>query len=287
MVARTGRTPHRRSTSLAARMRDDQRRRPPPHQVGHAFSRGATSRPARPTAARRVSGGQQATVSAGSSTIRDFDTRLCRQSSDLSGKLGGTGRHRQSSKSSKGLISRASAHPQRRRHRPGGHVLRPAGRYRADQRRPGYANFAIAEPPLKLVLLENAGQGGSLDHLGVEVPDTDTVEAEQARLAETGLASSVEGETTCCYTRQDKFWVQARPTAGPGSSAPCSPTVRPSTPKVTGPVLRRHQPPGDTPCPTTRPAVAGASAATPGGMRKERTVTSDIEVVLIGADRPA
>jgi catechol 2,3-dioxygenase-like lactoylglutathione lyase family enzyme len=77
--------------------------------------------------------------------------------------------------------------------------------------RPGYANFAIAEPPLKLVLLENPGQGGSLNHLGVEVPDTGTVEAEQARLAGTGLASSDEGETTCCYARQDKFWVQGAP----------------------------------------------------------------------------
>jgi len=79
------------------------------------------------------------------------------------------------------------------------------------KRRPGYANFAIAEPPLKLVLLENPGQGGSLNHLGVEVPDTGTVEAEQARLAGTGLASSDEGETTCCYARQDKFWVQGAP----------------------------------------------------------------------------
>jgi catechol 2,3-dioxygenase-like lactoylglutathione lyase family enzyme len=79
------------------------------------------------------------------------------------------------------------------------------------KRRPGYANFAIADPPLKLVLLENPGQGGSLNHLGVEVPDTATVGAEQARLAKTGLASSGEGETTCCYARQDKFWVQDAP----------------------------------------------------------------------------
>ena len=79
------------------------------------------------------------------------------------------------------------------------------------KRRPGYANFAIADPPLKLVLLENPGQGGSLNHLGVEVPDTDAVEAEQTRLAKTGLASSDEGETTCCYARQDKFWVQGAP----------------------------------------------------------------------------
>ena len=79
------------------------------------------------------------------------------------------------------------------------------------KRRPGYANFAIAEPPLKLVLLENPGHGGSLNHLGVEVPGTEAVAAEQARLAEAGLASSAEGETTCCYARQDKFWVQGAP----------------------------------------------------------------------------
>ena len=79
------------------------------------------------------------------------------------------------------------------------------------KRRPGYANFAITEPPLKLVLLENPGQGGSLNHLGVEVPDTGTVEAEQARLAGAGLAPAEAGETICCYARQDKFWVQGAP----------------------------------------------------------------------------
>jgi catechol 2,3-dioxygenase-like lactoylglutathione lyase family enzyme len=79
------------------------------------------------------------------------------------------------------------------------------------KRRPGYANFAIAEPPLKLVLLENPGQGGSLSHLGIEMPDIDTVNAEQTRLAEAGLASTDERDTTCCYARQDKFWVQGTP----------------------------------------------------------------------------
>jgi len=79
------------------------------------------------------------------------------------------------------------------------------------KRRPGYANFAIADPPLKLVLLENPGHGGSLNHLGVEVPDGSTVGAEQARLAEAGLASGAAGETTCCYATQDKFWVQGAP----------------------------------------------------------------------------
>jgi lactoylglutathione lyase len=77
--------------------------------------------------------------------------------------------------------------------------------------RPGYANFAIADPPLKLILMENPGQGGSLNHLGVEVADTDAVDAEQRRLAETGLASVDERDTTCCYARQNKFWVEGTP----------------------------------------------------------------------------
>jgi catechol 2,3-dioxygenase-like lactoylglutathione lyase family enzyme len=79
------------------------------------------------------------------------------------------------------------------------------------KRRPGYANFAVSEPPLKLVLLENRGQGGSLNHLGIEVPDIDTVDAMQTRLAETGLASTDERATTCCYAKQDKFWVEGTP----------------------------------------------------------------------------
>jgi catechol 2,3-dioxygenase-like lactoylglutathione lyase family enzyme len=77
--------------------------------------------------------------------------------------------------------------------------------------KPGYANFAIADPPLKLVLIENAGQGGSLNHLGVEVADTGAVDAEQNRLAGAGLASTDERDTTCCYARQDKFWVDGAP----------------------------------------------------------------------------
>ncbi len=77
--------------------------------------------------------------------------------------------------------------------------------------RPGYANFAVVEPPLKLVLIENPGQGGSLNHLGVEVADTDTVDAEQTRLAAAGLASVDERDTICCYAKQDKFWVEGAP----------------------------------------------------------------------------
>jgi catechol 2,3-dioxygenase-like lactoylglutathione lyase family enzyme len=79
------------------------------------------------------------------------------------------------------------------------------------KRRDGYANFALASPPLKLVLLENPGQGGTLNHLGVEVESTDVVDAEQTRLAEVGLASVDERGTTCCYAKQDKFWVEGAP----------------------------------------------------------------------------
>jgi len=77
--------------------------------------------------------------------------------------------------------------------------------------RPGYANFAIAEPPLKLVLLEHSGPGGTLNHLGVEVSAAEVVDAEQARLAGAGLVSVDARDTTCCYARQDKFWVQGAP----------------------------------------------------------------------------
>jgi catechol 2,3-dioxygenase-like lactoylglutathione lyase family enzyme len=77
--------------------------------------------------------------------------------------------------------------------------------------RPGYANFAIAQPPLKLVLLENPGHGGSLNHLGVEVEDVDTVDAVQQRLADDGVSSADERGTTCCYAKQEKFWVEGTP----------------------------------------------------------------------------
>jgi catechol 2,3-dioxygenase-like lactoylglutathione lyase family enzyme len=77
--------------------------------------------------------------------------------------------------------------------------------------RPGYANFAIAEPPLKLVLIENPGHGGTLNHLGVEVEDAETVDAIQTRLAAEGLTTKDERGTTCCYALQDKFWVENTP----------------------------------------------------------------------------
>jgi catechol 2,3-dioxygenase-like lactoylglutathione lyase family enzyme len=73
--------------------------------------------------------------------------------------------------------------------------------------RPGYANFAVEDPPLKLVLIANPGHGGSLNHLGVEVPSTDAVAAATARLEGEGLATATEQQVTCCYAVQDKVWV--------------------------------------------------------------------------------
>lgn len=75
------------------------------------------------------------------------------------------------------------------------------------KRKPGYANFAVAEPPLKLVLIENPGHGGSLNHLGVEVETSETVHDEIARLSAEGLFTDEELGTTCCFAKQDKVWV--------------------------------------------------------------------------------
>ena len=75
------------------------------------------------------------------------------------------------------------------------------------KRRPGYANFAIAEPPLKLVLIENPNGGGTLNHLGVEVESTDEVQAATRRLDESGLDTATQDNVTCCYAVQDKVWV--------------------------------------------------------------------------------
>ncbi|MFC8425717.1 ArsI/CadI family heavy metal resistance metalloenzyme [Streptomyces sp. NPDC057236] len=78
--------------------------------------------------------------------------------------------------------------------------------------RDGYANFAITEPPLKLVLVEGTdGEDTRLDHLGVEVASTEDVQTAAARLARAGLATAEEKDTACCYAVQDKVWVR-----GPG-----------------------------------------------------------------------
>ena len=103
------------------------------------------------------------------------------------------------------------------------------------KRRPGYANFAITEPSLKLVLLEGEpGEATRMDHLGVEVASTDEVTAATHRLADAGLATRPEDDTTCCYAVQDKVWV-----TGPGgepwevytvkADAPHATSVRPDS----------------------------------------------------------
>jgi catechol 2,3-dioxygenase-like lactoylglutathione lyase family enzyme len=74
--------------------------------------------------------------------------------------------------------------------------------------RPGYANFAIAEPPLKLVLIENPGAAGQLNHLGVEVESSEQVAQTSDRLEQTNLTVTPENQTTCCYALQDKVWVK-------------------------------------------------------------------------------
>ena len=113
--------------------------------------------------------------------------------------------------------------------------------------RPGYANFAIADPPLKLVLIEDANQTpGTLNHLGVEVHTTDEVSAAQARLAGVGLATALEEETSCCYAVQDKVWVD-----GPGGEPWEIYTVLSDTEMPAGQL--RSAAPGESACCATRP----------------------------------
>jgi hypothetical protein len=81
------------------------------------------------------------------------------------------------------------------------------------KRRPGYANFAIEQPPLKLVLIEgDADQPTVMDHLGVEVFSGEDVQAAATRLTDAGLITLTENDTSCCYALQDKVWVH-----GPGN----------------------------------------------------------------------
>jgi catechol 2,3-dioxygenase-like lactoylglutathione lyase family enzyme len=97
------------------------------------------------------------------------------------------------------------------------------------KRRPGYANFAIAEPPLKLVLIEGEPDRSTvLDHLGVEVATTEEVSAATARLSGLGLATLAENDTTCCYALQDKVWVH-----GPGDEPWEVYTVKADAPEAT------------------------------------------------------
>ncbi len=97
------------------------------------------------------------------------------------------------------------------------------------KRRPGYANFAIVEPPLKLVLIEGEVDHPTvMDHLGVEVDTTDDVIRAAERLSGLGLFTAVENDTTCCYALQDKVWVH-----GPGSEPWEVYTVKADAPDAT------------------------------------------------------
>lgn len=120
--------------------------------------------------------------------------------------------------------------------------------------RPGYANFAIADPPLKLVLIEDANQApGTLNHLGVEVSTTEEVAATQVRLTGEGLATALEQETSCCYAVQDKVWVD-----GPGGEPWEIYTVLSDTEMPAGQL--RSAAPGESACCSTRPETAEVAA---------------------------
>lgn len=77
-----------------------------------------------------------------------------------------------------------------------------------DKIRPGYANFAIAEPPLKLVLFSGAGEPGSINHLGVEVEEAGQVTAASERLSSVGLETTEVEDTTCCFAEKTETWLQ-------------------------------------------------------------------------------
>jgi hypothetical protein len=123
--------------------------------------------------------------------------------------------------------------------------------------RPGYANFAVVDPPLKLVLIEDATQpSGSLNHLGVEVETTDEVTAAQRRLAGADLTTATEEQVSCCFAVQDKVWVD-----GPGGEPWEIYTVLSDTEHPAGEL--RTVEPGQTACCATPPdlAIAGSSSS--------------------------
>lgn len=76
------------------------------------------------------------------------------------------------------------------------------------KQRPGYANFVVTDPPLKFIVIEDEGEPGTINHVGIEVADTEAVVAATHRLAELGLPFKVDDTHTCCYATQDKVWTQ-------------------------------------------------------------------------------
>lgn len=118
------------------------------------------------------------------------------------------------------------------------------------KRRPGYANFAVTDPPLKLVLIEAPVTAGTLNHLGVEVESTGAVADAQARLAAEGLTTAREDGVTCCYALQDKLWVDA-----PGGQPWEIYTVLADSPETT-PAERANVEAGEGLCCAAAPASA-------------------------------
>ena len=116
--------------------------------------------------------------------------------------------------------------------------------------RDGYANFAVVDPPLKLVLIEGTGVPGSLNHLGVEVASTDDVAAATKRLSGEGLSTAVEDEVSCCFAVQDKVW-----TDGPDGEPWEIYTVLADAEMPAG-QLREVEPGGDAMCCGTAPESA-------------------------------
>ena len=134
------------------------------------------------------------------------------------------------------------------------------------KRRPGYANFAVANPPLKLVLFENPAATGTLNHLGVERESMEEVEAEADRLEAAGLELRVEGDVVCCYARQDKHWV----TGPDGQSWENYVVLADSQPELEG---RTH---ADLALVESEAAGAsnGCCGTTPSGQAEQATTTS-------------
>lgn len=101
------------------------------------------------------------------------------------------------------------ARAQRRRHRGGDRLLHEAPRHRPHKERPGYANFAVDDPPLKLVLFENAAEAGTLNHLGIEAPSLEHATAAEERFRGAGLDTRSITDDLCCHAVQDKVFVTA------------------------------------------------------------------------------
>jgi catechol 2,3-dioxygenase-like lactoylglutathione lyase family enzyme len=133
------------------------------------------------------------------------------------------------------------------------------------KRRPGYANFAIDEPPLKLVLIESEGGGATLNHLGVEVSSTDEVIAATRRLSDSGLQTTTEAGVECCYALQDKVWV-SDPDGAPWevytvlAESDAARTPRPCVARPAAARVRAHR----------TPLRRGARAADPSNISRRR-----------------